>query len=252
MGAHSARSSGETGRIEMIQDAQVHLAGYVATEPKFKKTVSGTSSVRLRVAYTLRRQNRETGEWSDGATTFVNGQCWRGLADNVAMCLRKGEPVMVMGRLNIRRFEDSEGAQRTSVEVEANSIGHDLARGVAHFSRTRRAVGGTAAESAGEHAADGQEHGDLAEPGEERAAGTAGGEAGAVHGPPSGVSVVDESAVAEFAREISETLGAYAPVDSAVDAGLESTADAGVESTADAGVESTADAGVDGTVDAGT
>ncbi len=207
----------------MIHDAQVYLAGYVATEPKFKKVAGDISSAKLRIAYTARRQNRETGEWSDGATTFVNIQCWRQLADNVTMCLRKGEPVLVMGRLHIRRYEDTEGNPRTAVEVEASSVGHDLTRGVAHFSRTRRAVGGTAAEAASEHAADGLDQGDAAEPGEQRAPGLAAGEAGGVPVPVTGDSVVDERAVAEFARELNESLGA----DAAVGADAEAAVDAG-------------------------
>jgi len=121
----------------MIQDAQVHLAGYVAAEPKFKKVSGDISSVKLRVAYTMRRRDKETGEWTDGPTSFVNVQCWRTLAENVQMSVHKGEPVLVMGRLQIRRFEDMEGTPRTAAEIEATSVGHDLTRGVAKFSRTR-------------------------------------------------------------------------------------------------------------------
>ena len=110
---------------------------YVATEPRFKKIAGDTSSARLRVAYTARRRDKETGEWGDGPTSFVTIQCWRTLADNVSMSVHKGEPVLITGRLQIRRFEDAEGAPRTAVEVEAASVGHDLTRGVAQFSRTR-------------------------------------------------------------------------------------------------------------------
>ena len=103
----------------MIQDAQVHLAGYVAAEPKFKKVSGDISSVKLRVAYTARRRDKETGEWTDGPTSFVTIQCWRALAENVHMSVHKGEPVLVTGRLQIRRFEDLEGAPRTVAEIEA-------------------------------------------------------------------------------------------------------------------------------------
>src|SRR2546421_1145616 len=147
----------------MIHDAQVNLAGYVATEPKFRKVAGDTSSVKLRVAYTSRRRDRETGEWTDGPTSFVNIQCWRTLADNVYMSVHKGEPVLIMGRLQIRRFEDAEGAQRTAVEIEAMSVGHDLTRGVAKFSRTRWPAAADAAVPADEHGSgDGMENGDGA------------------------------------------------------------------------------------------
>ena len=132
----------------MINDANIDLAGFVASEPSFKLLASGTSTAKLRVAYTERRFNRETGEWGDGPTSFVTVLCWRTLADNVAMCLRKGEPVLVRGRLRVREYDDKEGSLRSVTEVDASSIGHDLSRGVAHFSRTRRAPGETAAENA--------------------------------------------------------------------------------------------------------
>jgi single-strand DNA-binding protein len=127
----------------MINDAQVVLSGYVAKEPKFRITASGHSTATVRVGYTPRRVDRETGEWTDGATSFVTVVCWRTLADNVATCLRKGEPVLVRGRLQVRPY-DKDGVSRLAVEIEASSLGHDLARGVANFQRSRRSPGETA------------------------------------------------------------------------------------------------------------
>jgi len=167
----------------MFLDAPVYLAGFLTGDPKFRKVADDISSAKLRIAYTARRHNRETGEWTDGTTTFVNVQCWRQLADNVTMSLRKGEPVLVMGRLRIRSYNDSEGKSRTAVEVEASSVGHDLTRGVAHFARAHRSVGGRESEVA--EVADGH--------------GVAGHDLdGAQNG-----AVLDEQAVADFARELS-------------------------------------------------
>jgi single-strand DNA-binding protein len=90
------------------------------------------------VAYTPRWLNRETGEWSESPTSFLTVICWRKLADNVRICLRKGEPVLVRGRLQVRRYEDKDGAPRIAVELDASSVGHDLARGVALFQRLQR------------------------------------------------------------------------------------------------------------------
>ena len=133
----------------MINDAQVFLSGYVAREPRFRITASGISNVSMRVAYTPRRVDRDTGEWTDGATSFVSVVCWRTLADNVAKCLHKGEPVVVKGRLQVRPYE-KDGVSRLAVEVEAASVGHDLAHGVASFQRPRRpAVAQAAPDGAG-------------------------------------------------------------------------------------------------------
>src|SRR5215470_5167474 len=161
MGARCRCRGEDREDLDMLHDAQVYLAGYVATDPKFKKAAGDTSYARLRVAYTARRRDRDTGEWSDGPTSFVNVQCWRTLAENVQMSVHKGEPVLVTGRLQIRRYE-VEGASRTAVEIEAMSIGHDLTRGVAQFSRTRwpSAIAAAAAELQ----ASASERGDGTEP----------------------------------------------------------------------------------------
>ncbi|MBO0808830.1 MAG: single-stranded DNA-binding protein [Actinobacteria bacterium] len=121
-----------------MNEAQVFLSGNVATDPSYKLLPGGTAVAQLRVAYTPRWLNRETGEWSESPTSFLTVICWRKLADNVRMCLRKGEPVLVRGRLQVRRYEDKDGAPRIAVELDASSVGHDLARGVALFQRLPR------------------------------------------------------------------------------------------------------------------
>jgi single-strand DNA-binding protein len=131
-----------------MNEAQVFVAGYVAREPKFRTTHNGYSYTSLRVGYTPRRMDRDSGEWSDGGTSFVTVFCWRRLADNVATCVRKGDPVVIKGKLQVRPYTDKDGAARVAVEVEASSIGHDLARGVANFQRSHRGVGETALERA--------------------------------------------------------------------------------------------------------
>jgi single-strand DNA-binding protein len=132
----------------MINEAQLFLAGYVAREPRNRSTKTGVSYTSLRVGYTPRRVDRETGEWSDAGTSFVTVFCWRTLADNVATCVRKGDPVLVKGKLQVRPYTDKDGAPRVAVEIEATSLGHDLSRGVANFRRAYKSPGETAAQRA--------------------------------------------------------------------------------------------------------
>lgn len=152
----------------MANEAQVSFTGYVATEPAFKLLDDGTSITTLRVASTPRRFNRQTGEWADGQTSFMSVACWRKLGENVAMCLRKGEPVVVVGTMRVRHYNAKDGSPRLDVEVEASSIGHDLCRGVARFQRTRGSSGGGAAAAvngaAGEPADLRDEEGDMGIP----------------------------------------------------------------------------------------
>jgi single-strand DNA-binding protein len=202
----------------MSNEAQVSLTGYVATQPKYRTLGNGASVLSMRVAWTPRYVDRGTGEWVDGNTSFVTVSCWRKLADNVAMCLRKGDPVVVKGRLSVRDYE-KDGIPRTEVDVDASSVGHDLSRGVAHFQRTKRAPGETAADQLatgfgpgglpgdeGMYRSDGMvdasRDGTADEPVLARAgAGAAdSGSAGGTAGQP-GADIFDESALAALAAE---------------------------------------------------
>jgi single-strand DNA-binding protein len=135
--------------------------------------------------------------------------------------VHKGEPVLIMGRLQIRRFEDTEGNPRTAVEVEASSVGHDLTRGVAQFSRTRWPVASTATEAGAlPDGAPGSEEGAVPGDGAELAGGLEPAErpnGAAGRAAAAGDGMIDERAVAEFARELGESLGAATTADPAAD-----------------------------------
>lgn len=110
----------------MIQGSSVTLIGYVAREPAMRSTKDGRKVADLRVGITPRVVDRATGEWRDGASTYITVNCWRSLASNVAMSLRKGERIFVRGRLRSREFTDNGGVERTVIEVVADTVGHDL------------------------------------------------------------------------------------------------------------------------------
>lgn len=162
----------------MLNDAQISLTGYVATQPLSKTLKNGVTTVSMRVAWTPRRQDRITGEWVDGQTSYVTVNCWRRLATNVAICVRKGDPVAIQGRISVRPFEDKEGRQRIAVEIEANSVAHDLNQGVSQFSRIRPQTGMTASEFAAFR--------DAASEGNASAPGAAGGNSSGADGNGSG------------------------------------------------------------------
>jgi single-strand DNA-binding protein len=129
-------------------DAFISLTGYIATQPTQRLTRTGVPSLSMRVAWTPRWLDRETGEWTDGASSFATVQCYRKLAQNAAMSLRTGDAVQVRGKVSIREYEGKNGEKMINVDIDATSIGHDLCRGVASFSRARTSSGPTAAELA--------------------------------------------------------------------------------------------------------
>jgi single-strand DNA-binding protein len=188
-----------------MNEAQISITGYIATQPQSREVRPGVKKLTMRVAWTPRHWDRASGDWADGHTSFVSVICWRKLAENTATCLRKGDPVVIKGKFSSRDFEDKNGERRTAYEVEAESVGHDLARGVAQFQRTRPQTGLTAAEfekakeaEGADAAAAGQPTGaDGTDAGPEEVAGGAAGEDGI----PVGDEMFDQDAVSDLAQQ---------------------------------------------------
>jgi single-strand DNA-binding protein len=126
----------------MANEAYFSVAGYVATDPRGTYTRSGVPTLTMRLAWTPRRLDKSTGEWTDEPSSFASVRCFRSLARHAAMSLRKGDPVIVTGTLRVREYELSDGSKRTNVDVVATSIGPDLSRKAAQISTLRPLVEG--------------------------------------------------------------------------------------------------------------
>jgi single-strand DNA-binding protein len=130
----------------MTNEAHFSVIGFVATQPKSGYTKTGTRTLSLRVGWTPRIFDRATSAWADQPSSFVTVQCYKKAAENGSVCLRRGDPVVVRGTLRVREYVDQAGVRRSSVEVHADSIGHDLSRGIAVFNKTQAQVEQTAFE----------------------------------------------------------------------------------------------------------
>lgn len=119
----------------MSQGAYVTLVGFVAQDPNIRTTATGKQLTKVRVGTTPRYRDDESGQWRDGETSYYDVKCWNRLAEHARLSLRKGEPVVVKGKFRIGNFEDKDGHRRISVEITADTLGHDLTRGVATYSR---------------------------------------------------------------------------------------------------------------------
>jgi single-strand DNA-binding protein len=121
-----------------MNEAQITVVGWLAADPRYVAPSNGTPLMSLRVGCTPRRFDRESGQWQDMESTFLTVNCWRGLAENVnASDMKRGDPVIVTGRLRVREYLKDEQI-RFSAVVDATTIGHDLTRGSAQFRRMRR------------------------------------------------------------------------------------------------------------------
>ncbi|MGV9251256.1 single-stranded DNA-binding protein [Streptomyces sp. NPDC003697] len=119
-----------------MNETMVCVVGNVATQPVYRELASGTST-RFRLAVTARYWDREKSTWTDGHTNFFTVWANRQLAANVTASLNVGDPVVVQGRLKVRT-EVRDSQNRTSADIDAVAIGHDLARGTSAFRRSGR------------------------------------------------------------------------------------------------------------------
>jgi single-strand DNA-binding protein len=121
----------------MSQGAYVTLVGFVAQDPTIRVTATGKQLSKVRVGTTPRYRDGETGQWRDGEASYYTVTCWSRLAAHVRGSLHKGDPVIVKGKLKTSTFEDKNGQMRTSTEITADTMGHDLSRGTANYMRVQ-------------------------------------------------------------------------------------------------------------------
>lgn len=112
------------------------MSGNAVEDPVRRVTRNGDAYVTLRLASTVRRRDQASGRYVDAETNFVTVMAFRQLALNVAESVRKGQPLIVTGRLRVNqwRTEEKSGVR---VEIDATGVGHDLSRGVSQFVRVR-------------------------------------------------------------------------------------------------------------------
>ena len=120
----------------MSQENMIVLRGFVTAEPKFwQRSPEQTPLAEIRLGHTPRWLNKATGEWEDRETSYYTVKCWRRLAVNVKGSLRKGDMILVRGKVVMRTWVDDQQRNRVQMQVEADSVGHDLAFGWSHFNR---------------------------------------------------------------------------------------------------------------------
>jgi single-strand DNA-binding protein len=119
-----------------MNETLVTIVGNVVDNPRVRTTDKGVEVTGFRIGSTARRWDKDSGRWVDGPKLFVSVTCWRQLAANVRDSVRRGDPVVVSGRLSTHEYE-KDGQKRSTFDLEASAIGHDLARGVSLFQRNR-------------------------------------------------------------------------------------------------------------------
>jgi single-strand DNA-binding protein len=145
---------------------QVTLSGNHTRDPEARTTPGGLDLCKCRIAFNERRKNQSTGDWEDKAN-YINVTIFGGMGAWIASNQRKGDSIVVAGRLSWHEW-DTDNGKREAIEVIADSVatpregkggggGDDLSR---YDSGTDIPV----------------DSGDLPEPGANAMAGTPGGD----------------------------------------------------------------------------
>jgi len=123
-------------------DTTITMIGNLVDDPELRFTPSGAAVAKFRVASTPRYLDKQTNEWKDGESLFLQCQIWRQAAENVAESLTKGMRVILSGRLKQRSYETKEGEKRTVFEVEVDEVGPSLRNATAKVTKAQRSAGG--------------------------------------------------------------------------------------------------------------
>jgi single-strand DNA-binding protein len=123
-----------------MNESMITVRGWLGADVDLRRA-GEVPVASFRLACTPRKFNRRTENWSDGETQWFTVSCWRALAENCAVSLRRGDAVVVVGRFEIRTFVNSQGVEVQTFEIDATHVGHDLSRGTSRFARPPRPDG---------------------------------------------------------------------------------------------------------------
>ncbi|MEV6536807.1 single-stranded DNA-binding protein [Streptomyces sp. NPDC051639] len=115
----------------MSGETLITFTGNVVADPELRFTPSGAAVANFRMASTPRTFDRQTNEWKDGEPLFLAVAVWRQQAEHVAESIKRGDRVIVVGRLTQRQYEDREGVKRSSYEIQADEVAPSLLRATA-------------------------------------------------------------------------------------------------------------------------
>ena len=121
-----------------MRDIQTTVIGNATADPTEHKQDNGTVTAKVRIAVTGRYYNAATQDFADRKTEFITVFARRNLARNLLTSVRKGQPLIVTGRLSSSEWIAQDETQRHLLNIQAEAIGHDLTYGSAIFTKPLR------------------------------------------------------------------------------------------------------------------
>lgn len=96
---------------------RIIIMGRLTKDPELRKTQSGVSVVSFTVAV-----DRDFKNGDEKVTDYIDCTAWRGQADFISKFFTKGRAIVVDGSLNSRKWQDKDGNNRVSWEVQAQNV----------------------------------------------------------------------------------------------------------------------------------
>lgn len=99
---------------------KVSLIGRLGGQPELVKLESGKTMTRFSLATNESYKNKD-GEWQD-STQWHNLTAWGRTADLIVAHLKKGQEVIIEGKLINRTLDGTDGTKRHFTNVEVNEF----------------------------------------------------------------------------------------------------------------------------------
>lgn len=100
---------------------KVILIGRLGQDPELKYTTSGQAVCNISVATDEGYKDKKTGQKVD-KTEWHRVVAWRQTAEFMGQYLTKGRLVMVEGKLETRKWQDQNGQDRYTTEINAHNV----------------------------------------------------------------------------------------------------------------------------------
>ncbi len=100
---------------------RVVLTGGLTRDPELRSTGSGMSVLSMRLAFSTRGKNPQSGQWED-MPNYIDVTMFGDRAERLAPHLKKGSSIGVDGKLRWREWETQSGEKRQAIEVIADDI----------------------------------------------------------------------------------------------------------------------------------
>ena len=95
------------------------VAGNLCGDIELKQTGAGISVARFSVAVNRRYEPKDGGE---KRTDFFNCVAWRHNAEYLSNYAKKGDVLVIEGRVEVEKWKDKQGVSRESTQVIAESV----------------------------------------------------------------------------------------------------------------------------------